>query len=258
MKKTVLLLVLITLFLVLLIGCTPGGTPDNTPDNTLDNMPNNTTEAINGLYNDDKDELFCIIHGTTITVSKKTKASAISASSILSNAFEFTLDDGTYNGSNEGKTISFRLNGDRLYLNLDDKTYSLLLDRSVLFDEKFVELNKPKNINAEASQIFWYWISEESDNLYGSGIMSACIRITSAENELVKCEYLNYIPEPASMFSYDLRNAKLAPGEYKLSVEYVGGIYVNNGFIYQSLDSEPEMFSLTVTDNNEYLVLLGG
>lgn len=246
MKKTFLLLVLIMLFLVSLIGCTPN------------NMPNNTTEAINGLYNDDKGELFCIIYGTTITVSKKTNASAISASSTLSYVFEFTLDNGTYNGANEEKTISFKLNGDRLDLNLDDKTYSLLLDRSILFDKKSVELNKPNNINAEGSQIFWYWISEEFNDPYESGIMSACIEITSAENELIKREQLNYIPRPASMYLYDLKNTKLAPGEYKLSVNYVGGLYVNNDSISQSIDSESVAFSLTVTENNEYIILLGG
>ena len=249
------------LFLISLIGCTPNSMQNNAAENnTTENntTENNTTEAINGLYNDDKSELFCIIYGTIITVSKKTDASAISASSILSYVFEFTLDNGTYNGANEEKTISFKLNGDRLDLNLDDKTYSLLLDRSFLFDEKFVELNKPNNINAEGSQIFWYWISEEFNDPYESGIMSACIEITSAENELIKREHINYIPRPASMFSYDLKNMKLAPGEYNLLVKYVGGMHVKDDYIYLSLDSETATFSLTVTEDNEYIILLGG
>lgn len=245
MKKLILLLVLIMLFLICFIGCTVVATPD-------------TTEAINGLYSNDKDELFCIVYDTTITVSRKTNASAISASSIVSYVFEFTLDNGSYNGSNEEKTISFKLNGDKLNLKLDGKTYSLLLDRSILFDDKIVEVNKPNNIKAEASQIFWHWSMNEFNNPYENGILSACLEITSTENELIKREHINYIPEPASMFSYDLKNMKLTPGEYNLSVKYVGGMYVKNGAIHQSSDSGLVTFSLTVTENNEYIILLGG
>lgn len=246
MKKNILFLVLIMLFLVSLIGCAP------------DDMPNNTTEAINGLYSDNKGEFFCIIYGTKITVSERTGAGAVSAASVVSDVFEFTLDNGTYHGSNEEKTISFKLNGDRLYLNSDDKTYSLLLDRRILFDEESVGLNEPNNINAEASQIFWYWRSEEYNDPYESGIMNACIKITSAENELSKCEHIHYIPAPASMFLYNVKNAELAPGEYRLSVQYVGGLYVNHDTICQSSDSESVTFSLTVTENNDYIILLGG
>lgn len=243
MKKISFLLVLILLFLACFMGCTPYI------------MPNDTTEAINGLYINDKGELFCIIHGTTITVSRKTKASAANASAILSDVFEFALDNGTYYGSNAEKTISFKLNGDKLNLKSEGKTYSLLLDRSILFDDKIVEVNKPNNISIQTSQISWYWKSEEFNNPYESGILNACIEITSTKNELIKCEHIDYNPEPAAMFSYDLKNMKLAPGEYNLSVKYVGGMHFKNDSIYQSLDSETVTFALTVTEDNEYVIL---
>ena len=115
MRKSSFLLVLILLFLACFMGCTPYI------------MPNDTTEAINGLYINDKGELFCIIHGTTITVSRKTKASAANASAILSDVFEFALDNGTYYGANAEKTISFKLNGDKLNLKLEIRISSALM-----------------------------------------------------------------------------------------------------------------------------------
>lgn len=214
-----------------------------------------TTEAVNGLYSNIKGELFCIVYEDTITVSGKTDANAATASSIESQVFKFVLENGSYKGENDGNTISFKLNGDWLNLKLDGKTYSLSLERGISFSDKIVEVNKPSNINVEALQIFWYWSMEEFNNPYASGIMSACLEITSTENELIKREYINYIPEPASMFSYDLKNMKLTPGEYNLSVKYVGGFYVINDAIYQSSDSDVVIFSLTVTENSEYIVL---
>ena len=111
MKKISFLLVLILLFLACFMGCTPYI------------MLNDTTEVINGLYTNDKGELFCIIHGTTITVSRKTKSSAVNASTILSDVFEFALDNGTDYGENAGKTISFKLNGDKLNFKMISQTF---------------------------------------------------------------------------------------------------------------------------------------
>ena len=93
----------------------------------------------------------------------------------------------------------------------------------------------------------------EFDNPYEAGILSACVEITSTENELINRELINYIPEPASMFHYDLKNMKLTPGEYKLSVKYIGGFYVMNNAIYQSLDSDAVIFSVIVTEDNNYV-----
>ena len=92
------------------------------------------------------------------------------------------------------------------------------------------------------------------DDPYETGILSAYLEIASKESDLIQCKYVNYIPEPASMFSYDLKNMKLAPGEYKLSIKYIGGWYVRNNAICQSLDSEAVNFSVTVTEDNNYII----
>ena len=210
-----------------------------------------TTEAKNGLYRDTENTIFCVIYNDTITVSKKTGASAVSASSIVSQTYTFILENGYYNGENE---ISFKLNGDNLNLKLDGKTYSLSLDRGASFNDKIVKISKPSNVDAEASQVYWYWHINEFDNPYETGILSACLEIISTENELINRELINYIPKPASMFHYDLKNMKLAPGEYKLSVKYIGGLYVMNNTIYQSLDSDAVIFLVTVTEDNNYII----
>ena len=213
-----------------------------------------TTEAVDGLYRDTENAIFCIICGDTITVSKKTDANAISASSIISYVFNFTLNNGSYIGENKVNTISFKLNDDKLDLILDGKAYYLSLDENASFNEDVVKISKPSNVNVDASQIFWYWHTEKFDNPYENGILSACLTITSKGNELIKDEHINYIPEPASMFSYDLKNMKLAPGEYTLSIKYTGGSYVKNGAVYQSFDSDAVIFSVTVTEDNNYII----
>ena len=212
-----------------------------------------TTEAKNGLYSNTKGDLFCIVHDDTITVCRKNDANAVTASSIVSQTYTFILENDYYKGENEENIISFKFNGDDLNLKLDDKTYSLSLDRGVSFNDKIVEISKPDNFDVEVSQIFWYWHMNEFDNPYEAGILSACLEITSTENELINRELINYIPEPASMFHYDLKNMKLTPGEYKLSVKYIGGFYVMNNAIYQSLDSDEVIFSVIVTEDNNYV-----
>jgi len=212
-----------------------------------------TTEAKNGLYSNAKGDLFCIVYDDTITVSRKNDANAVTASSIESQVFKFILENGYYKGENEGNTISFKLNGDLLNLKLDGKAYYLSLDENVSFNDEIVVISKPSNVNIDASQVFWYWRTEENNKPYENGILSACLKITSKENELIKEEHINYIPEPAAMFSYDLKNMKLAPGEYILLVKYTGGFHVKNGAVYQSVDSDALIFSVTVTEDNNYI-----
>ena len=213
-----------------------------------------TTEAVDGLYRDTENAIFCIICGDTITVSKKNNADAITASSIVSYVFNFNLDSGSYIGENKVNTVSFKLNDDKLDLILDGKAYYLFLDENASFNEETVEISKPVNVNVDASQIFWNWHMAEFDDPYVNGILSAYLTITSKGNELIKDKHINFIPEPASMFSYDLKNMKLAPGEYFLSIQYTGGSYLKNGTIYQSFDSDAVIFSVTVTEDNNYII----
>ena len=213
-----------------------------------------TSEAKNGLYSNTKGDLFCIVHDDTIIVSRKNDTNAITASSIVSQTYTFILEDGYYNGENEENKISFKFNGDNLNLKLDGKTYSLSLDRGVSFNDKIVKISKPDDVDIEASQIFWYWHMNEFDNPYETGILNACLEITSPESELINRKLINYIPKPASMFQYDLKNIGLMPGEYKLSLKYIGGFYVMNNVIYQSLDSDAVIFSIIVTEDNNYII----
>ena len=213
-----------------------------------------TTEAKNGLYSNTKGDLFCIVHDDTITVSEKNNANAVTASSIVSQTYTFILENGYYNGENEENKISFKFNGDNLNLKLDGKTYSLSLDKGVSFNDKIVKISKPDGVDIEASQIFWYWHMNEFDNPYETGILNACLEITSPESELINRKLINYIPKPASMFQYDLKNIGLIPGEYKLSLKYIGGFYVMNNVIYQSLDSDAVIFSIIVTEDNNYII----
>ena len=94
-----------------------------------------TTEAKNGLYSNTKGDLFCIVHDDTITVCRKNDANAVTASSIVSQTYTFILENNYYKGENEENIISFKFNGDDLNLKLDDKTYSLSLDRGVSFND---------------------------------------------------------------------------------------------------------------------------
>ncbi len=234
MKKAVLIITM--LFLIILTGCVSG----------------DSTEVKNGFYSNVKGDVFCIINNGRITLSQRTDANSVTASAVVSYTFDFTLNDGLYSGENAGNKISFRASGDRLNLKLNGKTYYLSLDSSVTVKNEAIKLNKPSNINFDLSQISWR--TDDLSNPYESGILNACLEIIRLESDKVKTEYVDYIPEPASMFLFDLKNMELEAGDYILSIRYIGGFYFKNGAVYNSADSEAVVFYLTVTEDDGYIV----
>lgn len=236
MKKVLILMAMI-LFGLCLVGCNH----------------NDTTEIVNGVYVSEKDNLFCIINNETITISKKIASSEICDEYFISDVLKFKLRDGTYYGENIRKSISFYLENEKLYLKINGKSYSLLLDTKSQIVDTPVKLEKPSNVKFDSSQIFWY--ITEYENPYEHGIMNVTVKVISVENnDLVKYDLTDYISLPASMFLYNLKNMNLSPGEYYIEIMYTGGSYLVDGKIFSSIDSEPLTLSLSVSNSNDYQV----
>lgn len=240
MKKFIVLSIILLLVLLCLLGCTPANTPQN------------GNEKLDGLYNNSEDNIYCIISGNTITVSKRKEANSVSASQVLSYVFDFTKSDDTYVGSNENNSVSFKIDGTKLDLTFINRVYHLSLDKNFKFSNKTAKLNKPKGVDVGESAVSWYYFIDGIDNPYESGILYACFEFTSKANELVKRKYINHIPEPAMIYTCLFKDMDLLPGEYNLSIRYIGGFYVNGNSIEHSLDSDPVTFSLTVSEDNKY------
>ncbi|MBQ7276604.1 MAG: hypothetical protein IJS58_05065 [Bacilli bacterium] len=212
-----------------------------------------TTEVSDGLYINMNGDLYCIIYNDLITVSRVVASNEFNEEYVLSDTFKFIMSNNIYEGCNERNAISFWFYNDELTLSMNNKKYKLFIDKEVKKNEQFIKLDKPRDININSSQINWYLINNK--NPYELGIMNVCIKVISKYDDVcIATEIIDYISSPASMFLFDAKQMNLDEGEYLLQIQYKGGLYLVDGMINLSVDSDNLLLSLIVNNTNDYQI----
>lgn len=209
---------------------------------------------------------FALVKGNLITFNEVFTASSFCADYIISDTFEFALADREYTGSNARKTISFMLLNNELTVNIAlhggtaTKT-KLLRDATVtLSSEGPVQLSPPQDVEINPMDLRWYptefmyqW--EPSAILMNkAGILGFGFDIKPAgKQDFELTGIIDYYSEPDCFFYLYFPDLNLLQGTNIVRVYCVGGLFLQDGKVRESISSEPVYFSVTVNAQGEVI-----
>ncbi len=209
---------------------------------------------------------YAIVKGNSITISNTIAPSQINAVNIVSDTFDFALVDGSYIGKNVRKSISFKVLGDELRIQVAwhganaIKTIFKKNDAIAVSSENPIQLNAPQDISINSTRLrlrpedFLGKPEAASILLNGMGILGVGVEIKqSGKDDFEVMVIRDFYSEPDCFFDVYFPDLSLTQGLNIVRVRYLGGLFLQNDEIKVSENSVPIYFSITVDAEGKFI-----